>query len=108
MRQPGPRSPSSGAPRWFYGRIQSRDAPVLLRFLLLSQPSGGRDRLSSPNKSGKPPAQKPGGFFLPEAHALPMNPTYEPTTDKTSLTDDERIDNVIPLPPPEHLIRFFP
>jgi 3-deoxy-7-phosphoheptulonate synthase len=32
----------------------------------------------------------------------------EPTTDKTSLTDDERIDNVIPLPPPEHLIRFFP
>jgi 3-deoxy-7-phosphoheptulonate synthase len=32
----------------------------------------------------------------------------EPTTDKTSLTDDERIDNIIPLPPPEHLIRFFP
>jgi len=37
-----------------------------------------------------------------------MNPNYEPTTDKTSLTDDERIDNIIPLPPPEHLIRFFP
>ena len=37
-----------------------------------------------------------------------MNPSYEPTTDKTSLTDDERIDNIIPLPPPEHLIRFFP
>jgi 3-deoxy-7-phosphoheptulonate synthase len=32
----------------------------------------------------------------------------EQTTDKTSLTDDERIDNVTPLPPPEHLIRFFP
>ena len=32
----------------------------------------------------------------------------QPTTDKTSLTDDERIDNIIPLPPPEHLIRFFP
>jgi len=32
----------------------------------------------------------------------------EPTTDKTSLTDDERIDNIVPLPPPEHLIRFFP
>ena len=31
-----------------------------------------------------------------------------PIDDKTSLTDDERIDNVIPLPPPEHLIRFFP
>ncbi|MSR33129.1 MAG: 3-deoxy-7-phosphoheptulonate synthase [Gemmataceae bacterium] len=29
-------------------------------------------------------------------------------TDRTSLTDDERIRNVIPLPPPEHLIRFFP
>jgi 3-deoxy-7-phosphoheptulonate synthase len=32
----------------------------------------------------------------------------EPIDDKTSLTDDERIDNIIPLPPPEHLIRFFP
>ena len=28
--------------------------------------------------------------------------------EKTSLTDDERIENVVPLPPPEHLIRFFP
>src|SRR5262245_1175784 len=28
--------------------------------------------------------------------------------DKTSSTDDERIDNIVPLPPPEHLIRFFP
>lgn len=28
--------------------------------------------------------------------------------DKTSRTDDERIKNVTPLPPPEHLIRFFP
>src|SRR5512138_2836553 len=28
--------------------------------------------------------------------------------DKTSLTDDERIDHIVPLPPPEHLIRFFP
>ena len=32
----------------------------------------------------------------------------EPITDRTSLTDDERIENVVPLPPPEHLIRFFP
>ena len=31
-----------------------------------------------------------------------------PNTDKTSLTDDERIENIVPLPPPEHLIRFFP
>jgi len=28
--------------------------------------------------------------------------------DKTSKTDDERIRNVTTLPPPEHLIRFFP
>jgi len=28
--------------------------------------------------------------------------------DKTSITDDERINAVTPLPPPEHLIRFFP
>jgi 3-deoxy-7-phosphoheptulonate synthase len=28
--------------------------------------------------------------------------------DKTSQTDDERIKDVTPLPPPEHLIRFFP
>ena len=28
--------------------------------------------------------------------------------DKTSLADDERIENIVPLPPPEHLIRFFP
>jgi 3-deoxy-7-phosphoheptulonate synthase len=31
-----------------------------------------------------------------------------PINDKTSLTDDERIENINPLPPPEHLIRFFP
>ena len=29
-------------------------------------------------------------------------------TEKTSRTDDERIKDVTPLPPPEHLIRFFP
>jgi 3-deoxy-7-phosphoheptulonate synthase len=32
----------------------------------------------------------------------------EPIDDKTSLTDDERIENIVALPPPEHLIRFFP
>jgi 3-deoxy-7-phosphoheptulonate synthase len=31
-----------------------------------------------------------------------------PPTDKTSAADDERIDRIVPLPPPEHLIRFFP
>ena len=28
--------------------------------------------------------------------------------EKTSLTDDERIENIVTLPPPEHLIRYFP
>ena len=28
--------------------------------------------------------------------------------EKTSATDDLRIQDVVPLPPPEHLIRFFP
>ncbi|MDN3921174.1 3-deoxy-7-phosphoheptulonate synthase [Roseateles violae] len=32
---------------------------------------------------------------------------YSPQ-DKTSATDDERIRDITPLPPPEHLIRFFP
>ncbi len=29
-------------------------------------------------------------------------------TERTSQTDDQRIEDVMPLPPPEHLIRFFP
>lgn len=29
-------------------------------------------------------------------------------TERTSQTDDQRIEEVVPLPPPEHLIRFFP
>ncbi|MFL6660701.1 MAG: 3-deoxy-7-phosphoheptulonate synthase, partial [Rhizobacter sp.] len=44
-----------------------------------------------------------------------MNPNKTPAadewysrTEKTSQTDDERIKDVMPLPPPEHLIRFFP
>ena len=44
-----------------------------------------------------------------------MTPTKTPAadewysrTEKTSQTDDERIKDVMPLPPPEHLIRFFP
>jgi 3-deoxy-7-phosphoheptulonate synthase len=43
-----------------------------------------------------------------------MSPSAPPTDDrlalseKTSQTDDQRIRDVTPLPPPEHLIRFFP
>jgi 3-deoxy-7-phosphoheptulonate synthase len=40
------------------------------------------------------------------------NPTrdtaYSRPADKTSRTDDERIQDITVLPPPEHLIRFFP
>ena len=31
-----------------------------------------------------------------------------PPPDRTSVTDDAHVDDIIPLPPPEHLIRFFP
>jgi 3-deoxy-7-phosphoheptulonate synthase len=33
---------------------------------------------------------------------------YAHPVDKTSETDDERIKDITVLPPPEHLIRFFP
>src|SRR3954463_7352361 len=33
---------------------------------------------------------------------------YARPLDKTSETDDERIKDITVLPPPEHLIRFFP
>ena len=31
-----------------------------------------------------------------------------PPIDRTSATDDQRIENILPLPPPAHLIQFFP
>jgi 3-deoxy-7-phosphoheptulonate synthase len=41
---------------------------------------------------------------------MPNDKAFEPpvSDDRTSLTDDERIAHVALLPPPEHLIRFFP
>ncbi len=42
----------------------------------------------------------------PKSHA-PAEPAYA-NGERTSRTDDLRIENVTPLPPPEHLIRFFP
>jgi 3-deoxy-7-phosphoheptulonate synthase len=33
---------------------------------------------------------------------------HNPSTDRTSQTDNERIKDITVLPPPEHLIRFFP
>jgi 3-deoxy-7-phosphoheptulonate synthase len=41
------------------------------------------------------------------ADAWYANPQAHPT-DRTSETDDERIKDITVLPPPEHLIRFFP
>src|SRR5712692_10776220 len=38
----------------------------------------------------------------------PIDSTLDRTLDKTSLTDDERIESIVPLPPPEHLIRVSP
>ncbi len=37
-----------------------------------------------------------------------MNTDRFALSEKTSETDDLRIQDVVPLPPPEHLIRFFP
>src|SRR3954468_356037 len=52
--------------------------------------------------------QKPGGFVFGREKMTPPLDSYSPLpADKTSLTDDERIEDVIPLPPPEDLIRFF-
>ena len=45
------------------------------------------------------------------AKATQANPTSDAwyaTVEKTSQTDDERIKDITVLPPPEHLIRFFP
>jgi 3-deoxy-7-phosphoheptulonate synthase len=41
------------------------------------------------------------------AHLDPF-PDAPPPADRTSRTDDERVDGLQLLPPPEHLIRFFP
>jgi 3-deoxy-7-phosphoheptulonate synthase len=66
-------------------------------------------------------AEKPGGFlfFHPSLfHSSRESPMTAPantasdawyrSVDKTSQTDDERIKDITVLPPPEHLIRFFP
>jgi 3-deoxy-7-phosphoheptulonate synthase len=51
----------------------------------------------SPRSSS--PAPSPTAGEVPHGYAL---------SEKTSRTDDQRIKDVTPLPPPEHLIRFFP
>ena len=44
----------------------------------------------------------------PAQSASPSNDSRYASVDKTSQTDDERIKDITVLPPPEHLIRFFP
>ena len=39
---------------------------------------------------------------------IPTPDTWYPDVDKTSQTDDQRIQDITVLPPPDHLIRFFP
>ena len=39
---------------------------------------------------------------------LTTNESWYASVDKTSQTDDQRIKDITVLPPPEHLIRFFP
>ena len=38
----------------------------------------------------------------------PKHDAYAPINDQTSQTDNQRIKDITVLPPPEHLIRFFP
>ncbi|HEX2540707.1 MAG TPA: 3-deoxy-7-phosphoheptulonate synthase [Caldimonas sp.] len=44
---------------------------------------------------------------MPTKNAPPAETAYA-RGERTSRTDDQRIKDVTPLPPPEHLIRFFP
>ncbi len=53
----------------------------------------------NPPSSPTPPSVADSSTEVPYGYAL---------SEKTSRTDDQRIKDVTPLPPPEHLIRFFP
>ncbi|HYE41480.1 MAG TPA: 3-deoxy-7-phosphoheptulonate synthase, partial [Ramlibacter sp.] len=44
----------------------------------------------------------------PKPTAAAGDAWYAHSVDKTSQTDDQRIKDITVLPPPEHLIRFFP
>ena len=45
---------------------------------------------------------------MPQRHATTATEDWYAHTEKTSRIDDQRIRQVTPLPPPEHLIKFFP
>lgn len=73
--------------------------------------------LCAEKKQPKPQTAGDGGFFLSTKKTFTMTKStpssvalarsYAPV-EKTSQTDDERIQDITVLPPPEHLIRFFP
>ncbi|PWK33739.1 3-deoxy-D-arabinoheptulosonate-7-phosphate synthase [Cupriavidus plantarum] len=45
----------------------------------------------------------------PQQHPQPASDEDRKlSSDRTSVTDDAHVEDIIPLPPPEHLIRFFP
>jgi 3-deoxy-7-phosphoheptulonate synthase len=48
------------------------------------------------------------GSTMSPKHITPPADSGLALSEKTSRTDDQRIKDVTPLPPPEHLIRFFP
>ena len=99
-----------------------RCRPLLLCVLLVLAPPGGRrgkrvkrhdTRNDSPNNRRAPRRF----FFRPGTEGNPIDERQgQPSTEgwhaehprSTSQTDDQRIEDVTPLPPPEHLIRFFP
>src|SRR5215468_8514203 len=92
------------------------DHRIQLRFHL-SPAAGGGNRLGRTQPIPKNRQRRDGlaVFFYgssptPQVHTMttPNNFPVPAPADRTSLTDDERIEDVVPLPPPEHLIRFFP
>jgi 3-deoxy-7-phosphoheptulonate synthase len=57
------------------------------------------------------PASEPatkGKSIVIKTQASPSSDGWYASSERTSQTDDLRIVDVTPLPPPEHLIRFFP
>ncbi len=52
--------------------------------------------------------RQPSGELPMQSKASAPDPLHKPQEDKTSRTDNARIKSITPLPPPEHLIRFFP
>jgi 3-deoxy-7-phosphoheptulonate synthase len=55
-------------------------------------------RITSAINEGRP--------IMPQRSSQPQG--WTDLSERTSLTDDQHIKGVTPLPPPEHLIRFFP